>query len=261
MAPQPVPWTDIKALSFDIYGTLIDWETAIYAAFQASALGPHVRDRAEVMALMSRHERAVQAEHPTMRQRDVIAEGMRRAAAELGLVAAPGGGGGALTQAQVDASAREYGGKIGSYPAFADTVAAIRRLGARYRLVPLTNVDRESWAATLGGPLDGCRFDAVYTAEDIGSYKPDLRNFQYLMNHLKEEFGVGKEQLCHVAQSLHHDHQPAKDFGLPYHVWVDRKGLMGDVQGKGYDEMEINLRVQTLGELAEIVDKAFENKG
>lgn len=94
----------------------------------------------------------------------------------------------------------------------------------------------------------------------IGSYKPDPRNFEYLLSHIKSDFGVDKEQLCHVAQSLFHDHAPAKRFGLAS-VWVDRKGIMGaraDGQSHAASEHEYGykLRVETLGELAEMVDKA-----
>lgn len=246
-----INWPSIKALSFDIYGTLIDWESGIYNAARASALGPHLPDRAATLSGIDAHDVAVQAENPTMLQSDVIAEGFRRFARDLGVVDA-----GKLSQADVDAAASEYGAKIGEYPAFEDTVEAIRSLGKRFKLVPLSNVDRASFGRTLQGPLEGCRFDAVYTAQDVGSYKPDLRNFRYLLEHVKGEFGVEKGELVHVAQSLFHDHRPAKQMEIQS-VWVDRKGLIGEKKHGRSEEEGYELRVETLGELAAIVEEAF----
>lgn len=253
MTPTAIPWTQIKAMSFDIFGTLVDWEGGMWEGVKASAIGPHVHDREHVMGLLSDHDIAIQAESPTMLQRDVIAEGFRRTALELKLVEE-----GKLTEAELDATAKEYGNTIGSYKAFPDTTDAIQRLGMHYKLIPVTNVDNQSFSGTLKHALSGCHFDAIYTAEDIGSYKPDLRNFQYLVDHLKQDFGIEQSQLCHTAQSLRHDHRPAKKFGLPYKVWVDRQGLIGGLKDAEYDSYEINLKVNTLKELADIVDAAFE---
>ncbi len=117
---------------------------------------------------------------------------------------------------------RTFGESVPLWPAFPDSAAALRDLGSRYRLVILSNVDRASFAAS--GALLGAAFDAVYTAEDIGSYKPDPRNFRYLLDHLEADFEVGPGQVLHVAQSLYHDHVPALSFGLAT-AWIDRQGL------------------------------------
>ena len=195
------------------------------------------------------HDTKIQRENPTMKQSAIIAEGLRQYATELGIVEK-----GHLTQDQVDDAAKEYGGRIGEYPAFEDTVEAITRLGKRYKLIPLTNVDNSSFAKTLSGPLKGCHFDAYYTAEDIGSYKPDLKNFHYLLDHLKSDFDIEQDDLCHVAQSLFHDHEPAQRMQIQS-VWVDRMGFMGGVDTAVKDGYQ--LRVETLGELSAIVDAAF----
>ena len=186
-----------------------------------------------------------------MLQCDVIAEGLRRYVKDLGLVAD-----GKLSQDEVDQASKEYGAKIGEYPAFDDTIKAIQTLGKRFKLIPLTNVDRESFSRTLAGPLKGCHFDAIYTAQDIGSYKPDLKNFHYLFDHAKSDLGIEKQDLVHVAQSLFHDHRPAKKLDIPS-VWVDRKGLIGEKAHGGSEEFGYKLRVETLGELAAIVEEAF----
>jgi 2-haloalkanoic acid dehalogenase type II len=170
---------------------------------------------------------------------------------DLGLVAD-----GKLSQDEVDTASKDYGAKIGQYPAFSDTVEAIQKLGKRFKLIPLSNVDRGSFSQTLEGPLKGCRFDAIYTAQDIGSYKPDLKNFHYLLEHVEADFGVEKEELVHVAQSLFHDHRPAKKVGIQS-VWVDRKGCIGEKAHGGSEEFGYKLRVESLGELAGIVEEAF----
>jgi FMN phosphatase YigB (HAD superfamily) len=106
--------------------------------------------------------------------------------------------------------------------------------------------------------LAGCHFDAIYTAQDIGSYKPDLKNFHYLLEHVKSDFGVEKEGLVHVAQSLFHDHRPAKKVGIQS-VWVDREGMIGEKAhgAGGEEEYGYRLRVESLGELARIVEEAY----
>ena len=68
------------------------------------------------------------------------------------------------------------------------------------------------------------QFDAIYTAEDIGSYKPDPRNFEYLLEHLETDLGLSKSNILHTAQTLHHDHTPARAIGLD-NAWIDRQGL------------------------------------
>jgi len=247
-----IPWTSIKALSFDIYGTLVDWEGGIATSARATVLGPYFpKDHKELMLGIEKHDTTVQRESPSMKQCDVIAEGLRRYATELRVVEE-----GKLTQDQVNEAAKQYGGRIGEYPAFPDTIEAIQKLGKHYKLIPLTNVDNASFKQTREGPLNGCHFDAYYTAEDIGSYKPSLKNFHYLLEHVKSDFGVEQSELCHVAQSLFHDHGPAGQVQLQS-VWVDRKGAMGGDPEGAQEKFGFQLKVESLGELAAIVDGAF----
>jgi 2-haloacid dehalogenase len=116
-----------------------------------------------------------------------------------------------------------FGASVGDWPAFPDTADALRYLKQHYRLVVLSNVDRASFACSL--PRLGVAFDAVHTAQDIGSYKPDPRNFAYLLDRLGE-WGVAKPQVLHVAQSLFHDHVPANAIGLAS-AWIDRRHEVG----------------------------------
>lgn len=247
-----IPWTQIKALSFDIFGTLIDWENGIASSARATVLGPYLpADHRTLMLGIEKHDTTIQRENPTMKQSAIIAEGLKRYAKELQVVEK-----GHLTQDEVERAADEYGLQIGAYPAFSDTIKAIQSLGKRYKLIPLSNVDRESFSKTLSGPLKGCTFDKYYVAEDIGSYKPDLRNFHYLLEHLKSDFGLEKDDLCHVAQSLFHDHGPAKQMQIRS-VWVDRQGYMGGMTEGAQEKYGFKLRVETLQELADIVEEAF----
>ena len=123
----------------------------------------------------------------------------------------------------------EFGASLPQWPAFPDSAPALRFLKQRYRLVILSNVHRAGFAAS--NRKLGVEFDAVYTAEDIGSYKPDPANFDYLLSHLQSDFGLGKESVLHTAQSLYHDHAPASRLGLAI-AWIDRQRLsQGDSWG------------------------------
>jgi 2-haloalkanoic acid dehalogenase type II len=199
--------TDFKVLTFDCYGTLIDWETGIL-----QALAPLLRaDRARrpddaMLADFARYETAQEALTPRMRYSDLLGLVHRGLAAEWGLPASQ----------EAD---RAFGRSVGDWPAFADSTAALAYLEQSYALVILSNVDRRSFAAS--NRRLGVAFDAVFTAEDIGSYKPDLRNFRYLIDALGRR-GHGKGVILHVAQSLYHDHAPANALGLRS-AWIDRR--------------------------------------
>lgn len=136
----------------------------------------------------------------------------------------------------------------------------MQELAKYYKLIVLSNVSRSSFNETNAGPLKGVKFDAIYTAEDVGSYKPDLKNFEYLIKHAGEEFGTKKEEILKVAQSLYHDHIPAKKVGLQPSVWIRRAGdetLMGGKLKDYEGQVDLAEAVDTLGDLAAAVKKAF----
>jgi len=198
---------DFAALSFDCYGTLIDWESGLWTALQpllARSAAPPAREAA--LERFAETEGRVQAEAPALRYPDVLAEVHRRLADAWGV-------------APDAAAASRFGASVGDWPAFPDTADALRRLKRRYRLVILSNVDRASFARTL--PRLGVDFDDVFTTEEIGSYKPDPRNFAFLIARLGER-GIAREAVLHVAQSLYHDHAPANAAGLAS-AWIDRR--------------------------------------
>jgi 2-haloacid dehalogenase len=199
--------TDFKALTFDCYGTLIDWETGLYAALQPLLhRGGVTLERDEVLAAFARHEAAQEAATPQMIYSELLAEVHRSLAREWN-----------VSGAGMEAVA--FGKSVPDWPAFADTEAALQYLQRYYKLVILSNVDRESFAGT--NRRLGVAFDAICTAQDIGSYKPDPRNFAYLIKTMAG-LGVLKRNILHTAQSLHHDHVPGQAAGLAT-VWIDRR--------------------------------------
>jgi len=206
--------SDFKALSFDCYGTLIDWETGLYAALQPLLKkGGVTLARDEVLAAFARHEAAQETATPQMVYSELLAEVHRRLAREW-----------SVSDAEQDAMM--FGKSVPEWPAFPDTPAALQYLQRHYELVILSNVDRASFAGT--NRRLGVTFDAICTAQDIGSYKPDPRNFNYLLAAMSR-LGVSKPEVLHTAQSLFHDHAPAQALGLRT-CWIDRRH---DMEGWG----------------------------
>jgi 2-haloalkanoic acid dehalogenase type II len=154
----------------------------------------------------ARHESAQEEETPELLYSELLARVHRRLAAEWGVAAA-------------QEEHRAFGASVGDWPAFADSAAALLYLKGFYKLVILSNVDRRGFAKSEAGL--GVAFDAVYTAEDIGSYKPDPRNFRHMLATLGA-LGYRKSDILHVAQSLYHDHAPANREGLAS-AWIDRR--------------------------------------
>ena len=200
-----------KVLAFDCYGTLIDWETGIWDALQPviSTNGRSDIQRDGALEVFAALESAMEAEFPGMPYPEILARVHHGIAVhfELG------------TSQEAD---RAFGDSVPHWPAFPDTADALRYLKHYYRLVILSNVHRQGFEAS--NRKLGVDFDAIYTAQDIGSYKPDHANFNYLLEHLKSDFGLEKQEILHTAQSLFHDHVPATSFGLAT-AWIDRQHL------------------------------------
>jgi 2-haloalkanoic acid dehalogenase type II len=199
--------TDFEALSFDCYGTLIDWEAGLSAV-----LTPWARERGlglteeQLLTAYAPLEAAVEAEHPADLYPDVLARSMRMLGGQLG--------------AEVTSEdAARLAGSVPDWPAFADSHGALTALARRFKLIILSNVDRASFAGS--NARLGVEFTSVLTAQDIGSYKPSERNFGALTEEAAR-LGVGPGRLLHVAQSLFHDHVPAKRAGLST-AWINRR--------------------------------------
>ena len=195
------------ALSFDCYGTLIDWETGILAVLRPwAARNAVAADDGELLAAYARHENEAESAVPAPLYPEVLRRTMRAIGADFGVEVDPD-----------DAVA--LGRSVPDWPAFADSPSALAALARRYRLIILSNVDRASFRAS--NRRLGVEFDLVLTAEDIGSYKPDARNFEALLAGA-HDMGIAPERLLHVAQSLYHDHAPARRAGLRT-AWIDRR--------------------------------------
>ena len=203
--------TDHSVLTFDCYGTLIDWEAGIWDAFQPLVKENPQTDltRDTLIAAFNNFEAKQQAATPTMTYPIVLECVHRAIAEELALATSP----------MLD---HAFGASVPSWPAFPDSVDALRFLSEHFGLVILSNVDRAGFSAS--NTLLSVEFDAIYTAEDIGSYKPNLSNFEYLIKHVESDLGHGKSDILHTAQSVRHDHIPARSIGLD-NAWIDRNRL------------------------------------
>jgi len=201
------PFAGFRALSFDCYGTLIDWETGITQALRPWAVRHGLTlARDQILDAFSATETVVQSERPATRYPEVLAEVLRRIGARFGVGVS-------------HAEAATFGASVGDWPAFRDTADALHRLATRFSLLVLSNVDRASF--TRSNRHLGVTFDRVVTAEDVGSYKPAPANFSALLAAV-DDLGLGPDQLLHVAESLYHDHAPAHDAGLRS-VWIHRR--------------------------------------
>lgn len=198
---------DFKALTFDVYGTLIDWESGMIAALRplTDKVGGHL-GRDDILEAHAYHESTTQRWTPAKCYSDLLAVVYRRLAEEW----------------QVSVTWEEclaYGRSVRQWPAFDDSRAALTYLKEHYKLIVLTNTDNLSFSGS--NARLGVAFDAVFTAEDIGSYKPDERNFDYMLESLAR-IGIGRGDILHTAESMFHDHAPANRHGLA-NCWIYRR--------------------------------------
>lgn len=237
----------IKALTFDCYGTIVDWETGILSALSKTRqeFGVELGDAA-VLAAFAAAETAQESAQPGAFYPDILAAVYNDLTADW-CITPP------------DGADAVFGQSIGDWPVFADSAEALKYLGEHFVLGVLSNVDRGSFDRTQAQL--GVEFDEVMTAEDIGSYKPDPRNFEFLLARMAER-GIEPGQVLHVAQSLYHDHVPAKQFGLKT-VFVDRRS---DRAGNGAvpaptEEVRPDLEVPDLATLAALHREFASAKG
>ncbi len=199
--------SDFDVLSFDCYGTLIDWEAGISAVLAPWAAENGVDlDTDTLLAAYASHESATEAAEPGALYPQVLATSFVRLGDGLGVT---------VTPEWADALGRS----VPDWPAFADSAASLAALAGRYKLIIVSNVDRAGFAAS--NERLGVTFDRVITAQDVGSYKPAPGHFDAL-DAAVTDLGIPPGRLLHVAQSLFHDHVPAKQRGLPT-VWINRR--------------------------------------
>jgi len=245
--PRRMKLTDFEALSFDCYGTLIDWEAGI-----AAVLEPWARDGGidigveKLLEQYAKAEAHQEQQTPAALYPDILAAAMRSVGVALGAE---------VSQADGERLATS----VGDWPAFPTRRLRWQRSPTRYRLVILSNVDRRSFAGS--NARLGVRFDAIVTAEDVGSYKPSARNFAALQATVRG-LGVPDGRLLHVAQSLFHDprsreasraadgvdRSPRSGEGLGRHAASERRrwhltgpSVHGRVRGCGDNRLSIGL--------------------
>ena len=257
------PLKSYKLLSFDIYGTLVDEEVGILRHIDflqplLSSSHPYRNDKKELLKAWVQVEQELKRDHPKLPYDELLARSLRTfARRDLDLHESK------LSKDDLEARATTFGTSFANSPAFPDTVPALRQLSAMgFKLVPLSNISNASFAQTNSGSLQGFPFDAVFTGEDIGSYKPDLRNFQYLIQQCQERFGVSKDAILHVAHGLWADHEPAKQMGLQS-VWIERPGSASGTQAdaaQGYEggKWAYGWTAPTLDDLAEAIQESRE---
>ena len=241
--------TTFKLLSFDIFGTLIDDQAGFYAALapllsQLDVSHPAKRSRKVAVEAFDRIENAIHKEHPSLPQNQVLARIYAALGEEWG------------ASSVLNYEAETFAASMGSWPAFPDTVTALQTLAKYYKLVPLSNVDKAACAKILSGPLGGAKFDAVYVAEEIGSYKPDHRNFNYLFDQNLASFGITREQTLHIAHGLTSDHGAAKEMGF-CSAWIVR-GSSKEEEEAHAGKVSYQWRWSTMGDMARDVVKEFE---
>lgn len=235
--------TTYQALSFDCYGTLIDWEAGI-----AAVLAPWAREQGldltddELLLAYADNEAAAERDTPSARYPEILATAFRRTGEQLG-------------HSVSDNWAQQLGGSVPDWPAFPDSTDALSRLAKHYQLIILSNVHRDGFAGS-NQRLRG-DFAAIITAEDVGAYKPAENHFRALDTTLAE-LAVDRAGALHVAQSLFHDHVPAKREGLAS-VWINRRH---DNPGWGAtpepsEQWTYNAEFSSMGDFADAADRAF----
>jgi 2-haloacid dehalogenase len=191
------------ALTFDCYGTLIDWERGILNALQP-VLAPHGVQTAEeeLLERYAGHESRLEA-GTYLSYREILARSLRGLCADLGIDPS-------------DEDIAEFSNSVAAWPAFADSAAALRELATRFKLGIITNCDDDLFASS--SRRLGVRFDWVVSAQTAQSYKPSLNNFEVAFSTID----APRDRTLHVAQSLYHDHVPAKQLGMST-VWINRR--------------------------------------
>ena len=232
---RPRRISDASVLTLDGYGTLVDRETGII-----TALMPWLHDvgvtagRSEILRAFVQAERANL--QPGMSYREVLLRVHDQLAEFFGVKADP-------------KAAKEFAASIGRWPVHPDAPAALAYLKQHFQLVVLTNADHASF--DIANQALGVEFDAVYTAEDAGMYKPNTGMFAYLLSKL-EEASIEKRRVLHVAGSIRFDHVPAKRLAMNT-CWIHRKkGLQPPVDTKKRAlDVHPDFRFRTLGGLAD----------
>jgi 2-haloacid dehalogenase len=228
-------FSSFTTISFDCYGTLINWEAGILPILQG-VLASHGRSLPDAALLELYGEFEAEAQSgPYQSYRQVLECAVQRFGEHFDFLPSP-------------AELRSLHESIPTWPPFSDTVTALQQLQKRYKLAVISNIDDDLFAATRKHL--GVDFDYVVTAQQAKSYKPSLNNFQLALRTI----GVSPDRLLHAAQSIYHDVIPAQSLGIAS-VWVNRKSARPGVGAVRAAVARPDLEVPDLATLAALAGK------
>ncbi len=225
-------FSQFEYLTFDCYGTLINWEAGILGAMQP-ILRAHSVDISDEEALRLYGECEVEAEAGEYKAYRQILEGVVETFGQR------------LGFSPSAAEIQSLPQSLANWPPFPDTVAALRQLHTRYKLAIISNVDDDLFAASA--ELLHVPFDAIITAQQARSYKPSRNNFRLALQRI----GRPKEKILHVAQSLYHDVVPTRELGWK-NVWVNRRKNQAGPGATVPSDIVPDLEVPSLQALADL---------
>jgi 2-haloacid dehalogenase len=223
-------FTRFEVLTFDCYGTLINWEDGILTCLHR-ILAAHKQDVDDATILRLYGDFEAQAEQGEYRRyREVLRSVVRQFGNELGF-------------APTELEGNSLPESLAEWKPWPDTVSALRNLKSRFRLAIISNVDDDQFAATL--PKLGAQFDQIITAQQAGAYKPSLKMFELALSRV----GAPAQKILHVGQSICHDVIPAQSLGIST-VWVNRPSPRSGIGAVKAAEGHPDLQVSSLAELA-----------
>lgn len=221
---------NIKYLSFDCYGTLIDWEYGILQAFANAFQDYETVDEVSLLKSFGQWEAKIES-GPFLKYREVLTKVQSGICNDFEIALA---------------NPTWLADSVANWNPFPDSSLALRHLKQNYKLAILSNVDQEMFAATQQ-KLD-VDFDLVCTSDEIGSYKPSQKNFQFLLDRMD----CPSTEIIHVAQSLYHDHVPARGLGITT-IWVNRPSRQPGQGATLAAEVQPNYQVTSLAELVQLL--------
>lgn len=234
--------SDFDAVTFDVYGTLIDWEPCIAAFLTRWAQKEEIRaDAKELLMSFDRARARIQKERPAHLYPKVLRKAFDAICADF--------------SAPVDPDMRsQFAAGPHTWPPFADSHAALKRLQQTARIGALSNIDQAS--VNTSCQALAFDFDLVVTAQRVGSYKPDWPHFDTAFGELAR-LGIPRERVLHVGQSLRADIMPANRLGVRC-VWVNRPDRLLGLSGEGAAEAVPDLTVSSMTELLESLTVPLE---
>ncbi len=231
-----INFSEIEVLTFDCYGTLIDWETGIITTLKPMLeLDKVFIHEEEILELYAQFESKIeQGKYITYKEvlRNVVKMFNQHYA----------------TNIDINSLLKSFE----SWEPFEDTVESLKKLKSKFKLVVLSNVDKDLFELTNKKLV--VQFDRVFTAEEIRKYKPSKEFFEYAINNIRIDVG----NIVHIAQSLYHDIKPAKELGIKT-VWINRRKGKEGTGATPIVEVEPDIEVPDLKNLVELIFSAEQS--